>query len=123
VIGAKRGSVEYKLGRLMRLGATLGMTVCTAFTACAGCALATVIAHVAFPPVLLAFDMAFSSTPGDPPFRWLRPMSWLVPWSAVFGACAAGAFLAWQRLHARAIGRLPNKPQEAPSREETNSES
>jgi len=79
------------------------MAVCIALTACAGSAMAVVVAFVAWPPLLLVFDIAFRATRDDPPFRWLEPMYWLLPASALVGACA-GAVLAWLRLHASARG-------------------
>ena len=92
----------------MRPGATIGMAVCIALTSCAGSAVAAVVALFACPPMLLVFDMAFRSTRDDPPFRWLEPMSWLLPAFALVGACA-GVVLAWLRIRS---GRLPNKTQQ-----------
>lgn len=89
----------------MRACASLGTAASIALTSCVGAVVAAAAAHVACPLLLLAFDC---STPDDPPFRWLEPMSWMLPTAAVAGA-AAGALLAW--LRARGGGR-PNASQQ-----------
>jgi hypothetical protein len=89
------------------------MTFCIALASCAGAGVAAVAALLVCPPLLVVFDIAFSAARDDPPFRWLKPMVWLLPACAVAGGCA-GAILAWVRLRA---GDLRNEPQAPPSRE------
>ena len=93
----------------MRPGATIGMAVCTALTSAAGAAVAFVAALFVCPPLLMARDVVFGSTRDAPPFRRMEPMPWLLPASAVVGACA-GALLATLRLRGGTLADTSQEP-------------
>jgi hypothetical protein len=103
----------------MTHGANLGRLLCIALTSCAGFAFALVMSIVFCPAFLFVVSTFRHRSRDEPPFQWLEPMFLMITVCAVLGGCAAG-IVAWWHLRA---GRLPNKPQEAASREEANRES